>query len=1506
MYSRTPFALVIACAVLASLACGRRADAIDRFWQGDVNGFYGGVAGDAGNWNSVSAGTSPRSAANERAVIGTDSPSGELNSNLAPNGSPTQVGGASVVGGIALGLRVIDYFDEDFDGMTNDFLHDDPPPAPGTLIGALTLESGAVLQTQTTSDDFIGANGDVLVGVHGRGYLTMNGDSRLTINNAALSVGGENTTTDAGTAQELGPSLVDLSDSAMLVTNGANGLMDLNRRLRITGPSVTLSATGRVRFVPESSYTAAITDASAHSSIHSDNNVLLAGRLAVEFSGAAAQRDPVASLGTTWTLADSSLSDNAIDGNFANLGPGGLIEVAGIDTPPLGANYRVKKVAVGDTSELQLSYEQTLVLTVNRDTGELSVRNPLSGDIAIDSYSVRSARGSLLPSYDGLGDDTPNAGNWVVPPGPNPSGDPPFGANTVNALSEVREPDPTPPSSGDDSAYDLSAVSSVSLGAGFSRTGVAADAANFGFDGEDLIFEFSGPDTDGAVLRGQVEYVGTKFENDLVLRVNPDTGQAFIKNDSLETLTLDGYSILASEGGLESGQFIGLEGDWEASDEPTANAISEVNLFGATTLPPDDEVFIGAISTNALTVAEQEGLTIQYILAEGLGPAQGADYNEDGVIDAADYAFWRDNLGASITLPNQDPAAATPSLVDGEDYEYWRARFGATLPETEFRTGSVVFETSASAGPVAGAVPEPGAGFLMLVGLGMVVVVRRSGKRRTQPQLSRSDEDGATSLAYGAITMSFSKWALRAAMAGVFAAVLAPSPAAAVTQGIPLTNGDFSEPGPFGTKVVAFDEDGVPFAPTDPVITLSSGQLAGGIPGWTFTGGSGIEATGEINAGLGNELFGDDLPGDSGTEGVGGGAADNEMLLSTFDGRAFQTSSFNVTSISATEKYQITFDARNIFTPGETIDDIGPMAQLTARLYYVDAGSAKQTIGTPLVIDSVGPLQQASIEFNGDNPGEMALLAPAMGRPIGIEFDTTSFEADPLRVERSWIGIDNVIMQITGIKRGDLDGDGAVDLDDFAMLRNNLQEAHTYEFQGELTGDYMVDLNDFRAFKTLYEADNPGAPALPGLAAPEPSSFALLAVTAAALIGASRRRNQFVRARALAPVVVTIGTLLFAAADAKAVQFAYDPFLIGENPASGEYTVTTFTTDDPPVAVDPLAGQNPTIGPATPSFFRDGWALGSEGQVVTETGLSYLGAPSPGGAVNGFGRTARFLNDTGNPLAVWDDSTEGTFYLSVVANFGTIAEGGDMGYRAIEFFPADVDEPGENRIGDIGYNEFFSSFGPAQRTAATAKMQFNLYGQQIIDSAPESYNEDGLTHLLVLKWVFSTEPESDSISLFLNPTSVEEPVLPSAVVTGIDASLGSFGAASFGSEIAGPTTMMDDIRVGDTFADVLPDLPLPGDVNGDEVVDLLDYEIIISHMNLTGVQLSHGDVTGDGRVTIADYRFWKDRRTDLALGAVGNAHVPEPGGLALILAAVPACCRRHQRRRLGSSNQRGA
>jgi hypothetical protein len=68
------------------------------------------------------------------------------------------------------------------------------------------------------------------------------------------------------------------------------------------------------------------------------------------------------------------------------------------------------------------------------------------------------------------------------------------------------------------------------------------------------------------------------------------------------------------------------------------------------------------------------------------------DYNNNGVVDAADYVVWRKNLGTNTTLPNE-VTGTTPGQVTQEDYAAWRARFGNT--------------SGAGSGLETAAVPEP-------------------------------------------------------------------------------------------------------------------------------------------------------------------------------------------------------------------------------------------------------------------------------------------------------------------------------------------------------------------------------------------------------------------------------------------------------------------------------------------------------------------------------------------------------------------------------------------------------------------------------------------------------------------------------------------------------------------------------------------------------------------------------------------------------------------------------
>lgn len=84
------------------------------------------------------------------------------------------------------------------------------------------------------------------------------------------------------------------------------------------------------------------------------------------------------------------------------------------------------------------------------------------------------------------------------------------------------------------------------------------------------------------------------------------------------------------------------------------------------------------------------------------------DYNDDGVVNAADYVVWRNNELSSVTLPND----TTPGSVTEADYDVWVANFGA---------GGGLGATAA--------IPEPGTAVLTVIAA-LVGVFPLAGRQR--------------------------------------------------------------------------------------------------------------------------------------------------------------------------------------------------------------------------------------------------------------------------------------------------------------------------------------------------------------------------------------------------------------------------------------------------------------------------------------------------------------------------------------------------------------------------------------------------------------------------------------------------------------------------------------------------------------------------------------------------------------------------------------------------------
>jgi hypothetical protein len=227
----------------------------------------------------------------------------------------------------------------------------------------------------------------------------------------------------------------------------------------------------------------------------------------------------------------------------------------------------------------------------------------------------------------------------------------------------------------------------------------------------------------------------------LTLNVNRTSGEVSISNTSGAPINLSYYEVRSAAGGLVLGNWDSLDG-LESDDPPgqgwdeagpggaNANVLSEFKLV----TPSNPETMLANNASLSLgniynTAMDTQDLLFQYrnqarpnkLIGSDPGPI--GDYNKDGVVDAADFTTWRDNVDTSRILPHD----STPGTVTGADYNAWKANFGATgggAPVDYL----VVYTPAIGGGSGLGAstVPEPATALLSGLGLlGLGAVFRR-------------------------------------------------------------------------------------------------------------------------------------------------------------------------------------------------------------------------------------------------------------------------------------------------------------------------------------------------------------------------------------------------------------------------------------------------------------------------------------------------------------------------------------------------------------------------------------------------------------------------------------------------------------------------------------------------------------------------------------------------------------------------------------------------------------
>jgi hypothetical protein len=545
--------------------------------------------------------------------------------------------------------------------------------------GTLEIQNGGTLNV--VDDPAFPADGSVRVGQNaGQGVL---GGTTTANPNAGT---GRLRVLPGGTLNSVSLTLGGTVDSSMTLGGTGAGMATVNTRTvtlgrttRVIGPNVNFTSSGMgagIIFQNTSVYIPEITGPN-HSPLKTTGNAALGGTLQADFNGVAP------TVGQSWNILDAA----SVTGSFASIlpdagSPLGPAQIVNTRTVSGGTNGR----------QVQMFIQQLPVVTVNRNTGAVSISNPGTTGVNLDGYTIQSTSGSLnMANWQSLEDNPGTAGaGWFES---NPT--------APNRLSELR-------ASGEST---LGAAGSWTLGNIYSPT-------QFGV--EDLVFQISDPLTQ-TTITAPVNYSGSNI-NDLVLYADPATGNVKIRNTSPFAVEIDGYTISSAAGSLNSNptQWASLMdqagtagSDWFESNLSDTR-VSELKTSGTTTLTGNSVTTfdLGGLFKTAGT----QDLIFEFLLEGNSQPNTGVvlyqaappvggltgDFNNNGAVDAADYVLWR----------NGGPLANDPTEgVQPEDYTVWRANFGRTAGN--------------GTGLAAAAVPEPATWTLVVAVVLAVAVLRR-------------------------------------------------------------------------------------------------------------------------------------------------------------------------------------------------------------------------------------------------------------------------------------------------------------------------------------------------------------------------------------------------------------------------------------------------------------------------------------------------------------------------------------------------------------------------------------------------------------------------------------------------------------------------------------------------------------------------------------------------------------------------------------------------------------
>jgi autotransporter-associated beta strand protein len=204
---------------------------------------------------------------------------------------------------------------------------------------------------------------------------------------------------------------------------------------------------------------------------------------------------------------------------------------------------------------------------------------------------------------------------------------------------------------------------------------------------------------------------------------SPVTGSGVLTKSGGGTLVLSAANSYTGDTKLLAGELSLSTASLANGADVYLSTGSILNLNFSGSADVIDSLFINGASQRAGTwgaIGSAAQYTTALITGTGMlqvssfiPPPLLGDYNQDGVVDAADYLLWRNSIGQA-SIPNRNPANG--GVVGQADYVTWREHFGQSV-------------LGGGAELSGAAVPEP-ASALLTCWLAFVAASARRARRR--------------------------------------------------------------------------------------------------------------------------------------------------------------------------------------------------------------------------------------------------------------------------------------------------------------------------------------------------------------------------------------------------------------------------------------------------------------------------------------------------------------------------------------------------------------------------------------------------------------------------------------------------------------------------------------------------------------------------------------------------------------------------------------------------------